>query len=39
MSADLIKQWLDRAAEDLTVARLVLREGYSSHACFLAQQY
>ena len=38
MSANLPQQWLDRASEDLTVARLVLKEGYSAHACFLAQQ-
>ncbi|MBI5567563.1 MAG: HEPN domain-containing protein [Chloroflexi bacterium] len=38
MSASLPKQWLDRAAEDLTVARLILAEGHYSHACFLAQQ-
>lgn len=38
MKADLVQQWLDRADEDLAVARLVLREGHSSHACFLAQQ-
>jgi HEPN domain-containing protein len=38
MSANLPQQWLDRASEDLTVARLVLSEGHASHACFLAQQ-
>lgn len=38
MSVSLPQQWLDRASEDLTVARLVLREGHASHACFLAQQ-
>jgi HEPN domain-containing protein len=38
MSASLAQQWLDRASEDLTVARLVLKEGHASHACFLAQQ-
>jgi HEPN domain-containing protein len=38
MSASLPQQWLDRASEDLTVARLVLKEGHASHACFLAQQ-
>lgn len=38
MNANLPKQWLDRASEDLDVARLVLKEGYASHACFLAQQ-
>jgi HEPN domain-containing protein len=30
--------WLDRAGDDLAVARLVYQEGYFSHACFLAQQ-
>jgi len=30
--------WLDRASDDLAVARLVYQEGYFSHACFLAQQ-
>lgn len=38
MSGSLPKQWLDRADEDLVVARLVLREGHTGHACFLAQQ-
>jgi len=38
MSASLPTQWLDKASEDLVVARLVLREGHTAHACFLAQQ-
>jgi len=38
MRAQAIQQWLDRAAEDLAVARLVLSEAHFSHACFLAQQ-
>jgi HEPN domain-containing protein len=38
MSANLPKQWLNKATEDLTVARLVLKEGHKAHACFLAQQ-
>ena len=38
MSAGLPGQWLDKAEEDLTVARLVLKEGHYSHACFLSQQ-
>jgi len=38
MSTERFRQWLDRAAEDVTVAQLVFREGYFSHACFLAQQ-
>jgi len=38
MSASLPKQWLSRAAEDLAVARLALREGHAAHACFLSQQ-
>jgi HEPN domain-containing protein len=38
MRAQPVQQWIDRAAEDLTVARLVLREAHFSHACFPAQQ-
>ena len=38
MSASLPGRWLDRAAEDLKVAGLVLRERHYAHACFLAQQ-
>lgn len=38
MSASLPDQWLEKAAEDLTVARLVFDEGHMAHACFLAQQ-
>ena len=38
MNAGLTQQWLDRASEDLVVARLVHMEGHASHACFLAQQ-
>ena len=38
MSASLPQQWLDRAREDLQVARLVLQEGHFAHTCFLAQQ-
>lgn len=38
MSASLPKQWLDKATEDLTVARLVFAEGHLAHACFLSQQ-
>ena len=38
MSASLPQQWLDKAGEDLTVARLVFREEYMAHACFLSQQ-
>ncbi len=38
MKESLPQQWLDRADEDLTVARLVFREHHFSHACFLAQQ-
>ena len=30
--------WLRQAGDDLAVARLVYREDYFSHACFLAQQ-
>jgi len=38
MSANLSRQWLERAQEDCVVARLVLREGHTAHTCFLAQQ-
>ena len=38
MSANLSQRWLERAAEDCVVARLALREGHTSHTCFLAQQ-
>jgi len=38
MSTSLPQQWLDRAREDLQVARLVLRERHFAHTCFLAQQ-
>ncbi len=38
MSVNLPQQWLDRAKEDLTVARLVLDEDHTAHACFLSQQ-
>ena len=38
MSARLPKQWLEKATEDLTVARLVLKEGHTAHTCFLSQQ-
>jgi len=38
MSASLPKQWLEKASEDLTVARLVLKEGHTAHTCFLSQQ-
>lgn len=38
MTANLSKQWLDRATEDLAVARLVLEEEHTAHACFFSQQ-
>ena len=38
MSASLPRQWLNKASEDLVVARLVLGQGHTAHACFLAQQ-
>jgi len=38
MSANLPRQWLERANEDLIVARLVLEEQHTAHACFLSQQ-
>lgn len=38
MSKALPQSWLDKAAEDLTVAHLVLTEAHYSHVCFLSQQ-
>lgn len=38
MSASLFQRWLGKAAEDLVVARLVLHEEHTAHACFLSQQ-
>lgn len=38
MSANLSQQWLAKAAEDLTVAQLVLPENHLAHVCFLSQQ-
>lgn len=38
MSVNLPRRWLDKATEDLIVARLVLQEGHTAHACFLSQQ-
>jgi HEPN domain-containing protein len=38
MSESLWQRWLDKAAEDLIVAKLVLREGHLAHTCFLSQQ-
>ena len=38
MSSNLSRQWLDRATEDLTVARLVLKEQHPAHACLHSQQ-
>ncbi len=38
MSDSLPKQWLAKASEDLTVARLVIKEDHTAHACFLSQQ-
>jgi HEPN domain-containing protein len=38
MSKALSQLWLAKAAEDLTVARLVLTEEHYSHVCFLSQQ-
>lgn len=35
MSDKLVKAWLDKATEDLTVARLVLREDHTAHASCL----
>jgi len=38
MSENLSSQWLKKAIEDLVVARLVLAEDHTAHACFLSQQ-
>jgi HEPN domain-containing protein len=38
MSASLPQRWLQKAAEDLAVARLVFEEDCLAHSCFLAQQ-
>jgi len=38
MSAHLPQQWLDKADEDLVVARLVFQENHFAHTCFLSQQ-
>ncbi|MGH2523188.1 MAG: HEPN domain-containing protein [Anaerolineales bacterium] len=38
MSGSLPQQWLDKAAEDLVVAKLVQAEGHLAHVCFLSQQ-
>jgi HEPN domain-containing protein len=32
------QRWIETAEEDLEAARVLLREGKYSHACFLAQQ-
>ncbi len=37
-SAAEAKRWLRQAENDLEFARLGLREGFFSQACFLAQQ-
>lgn len=38
MTEELIQAWLDRAADDLAVGKLVLKNGYTAHSCFLAHQ-
>ncbi|HRQ37615.1 MAG TPA: HEPN domain-containing protein [Chloroflexota bacterium] len=38
MSGNLPLKWLDKAADDLAVARLVQEEAYYAHVCFLSQQ-
>ena len=38
MSVNLSQKWLAKAAEDLTVAQLVLPENHLAHVCFLSQQ-
>ena len=32
------RRWLRQAENDLAIAQLVLEEGFSSHACFMAHQ-
>ena len=36
--SERVRLWVRQASDDLAVARLVCREDYFSHACFLAQQ-
>lgn len=38
MIASEPQRWLDKATEDVTVARVMIAEGFTSHACFHAQQ-
>ncbi|MCA9865657.1 MAG: HEPN domain-containing protein [Anaerolineae bacterium] len=38
MTDELIRPWLERAADDLAVGHLVLNEGFTAHTCFLAHQ-
>ncbi len=38
MTDELIQAWLDRAADDLAVGKLVLEKGYTAYSCFLAHQ-
>jgi HEPN domain-containing protein len=38
MSVNPAQPWLDKASEDLIVARLVLAEQHFAHACFLSEQ-
>lgn len=38
MSDELSRPWLERAADDLAVGKLVIKRGFTAHACFLAHQ-
>lgn len=38
MTDELMRSWLDRAADDLAVGNLVLDKGFTAHSCFLAHQ-
>lgn len=38
MTDELIRAWLNRAADDLAVGKLALKKGYTAHSCFLAHQ-
>src|SRR5438552_3535020 len=38
MSRSLPRKWLDKATEDLEVARLIRKESHFAHSCLLSQQ-
>lgn len=38
MTDELIRPWLDRAADDLAAGNLMLSQDFTAHACFLAHQ-